>query len=108
MRLLLLAASVLATSALLLAPNARTAVACGRISITPLGSARQLAYSVKIVKGNLSCRTARGVMRAFLARTTTPRGWFCARGHASQAQTWAAACATGAGADVKAYGPLRR
>jgi hypothetical protein len=108
MRVLLLAASVLAFVLLLVAPNARTAVACGRISITPIGSARQLAYSVKIVTGSVSCRTARGVMRAFLAKSASPRGWFCARGHASQAQKWAATCATTAGADVKAYGPLRR
>jgi NADH:ubiquinone oxidoreductase subunit B-like Fe-S oxidoreductase len=108
MRLLLLAASVLAASALLVAPSTGAAVGCGRISITPFGSTRQLAYSVKIVAGNVSCRTARRVMRTFLAKSASPRGWVCARGHASQAQKWAAACATTAGADVKAYGPLRR
>jgi hypothetical protein len=73
----------------------------------PLGSTRQLVYSVRIVKGSVSCRTARRVMHTFIAKSTYPRGWFCARGHASQNQKWAASCGTRAGADVKAYGPLR-
>jgi len=108
MRLLLVAASLIAASALVAAPRTDAAVACGRISITPFGSTRQLAYTVRIVAGRVSCATARRVMRNFMAKSAYPRGWFCARGHASQGQKWAAACGTAAGADVKAYGPLRR
>jgi hypothetical protein len=106
MRLLLLAAGVVA-SALLTAPSTGAAVGCGRISITPYGSSRQLAYSVRIVSGRVSCTTARRVLRSFMAKGSFPRGWFCARGHTSQGQKWAASCETAAGASVKAYGPLR-
>ena len=46
-------------------------------------------------------------MRIFMAKSVYPRGWFCVRGYASQGQKWAASCGTAAGADVKAYGPVR-
>jgi|SRR5436189_1942740 len=107
MRAFALLAPLAAAGALLVAPSGSGAVACGRVAVTPFGSKRQLVYSVKIVKGSVSCRTARRVMRTFLVKDTFPRGWFCARGHASQNQKWAASCGTAAGADVKAYGPLR-
>jgi hypothetical protein len=107
-RLALVAACALAASGFLLAPSAGAAVACGRISFTPFGTTRQLAYSVRIVAGRVSCTTARRVMLRFMTKDTHPRGWFCARGHVSQNQKWAAACGTAAGADVKAYGPVRR
>jgi len=107
-RLVLVASCILAASAVFAAPSAGAAVACGRISFTPFGTTRQLAYSLKIVAGRVSCTTARRVMLRFMTKDTYPRGWFCARGHASQNQKWAAACRTAAGADVKAYGPLRR
>jgi hypothetical protein len=103
-----LSLTALAAGALLVAPHAGAAVACGRISFTQFGTTRQLAYSVRIVKGNVSCRTARRVLRTFMTKNTYPRGWFCARGHASQSQRWAAECGTRAGAEVKAFGPLRR
>ena len=108
MRLLLVAASLLTASALIVAPRTHAAVACGRVSLTPFGSTRQLAYTVRIVACRVSCTTAKRVLRTFMAKSVIPRGWFCARGHASQGQKWAAACGTAAGADVKAYGPLRR
>ena len=108
MRLLLVASFVLAASGFLVAQPAGAAVACGRISFAPFGTTRQLSYSVEVVAGRISCTTARRVMRTFMTRDTYPRGWFCARGHASQSQKWAARCGTAAGADVKAFGPLRR
>lgn len=110
MRLLLVVAAAVAAvgAALAVAPRGDAVVACGRISFTPFGTTRQVAYSVRIVKGNVSCRTARRVMLRFMEKNTFPRGWFCARGHRSQSQKWAASCGTAAGADVKAYGPLRR
>ena len=108
MRLLLVASCVLAASGFFVVPSARATVACGRISFTPFGTTRQLAYSVRIVAGRVSCATARRVILRFMTKDTYPRGWFCARGHASQSQKWAAACGTAAGADVRAYGPLRR
>src|SRR4051812_11871802 len=108
MRLLLLATSLLAAGVLAVAPRTDAAVGCGRIAFTPFGTTRQLTYSVRIVAGRVSCATARRIMRRFMTRNTYPRGWFCARGHKKQSQKWAAACGTAAGADVKAYGPLRR
>jgi len=108
-RLLVVAAAVAAVgAALVVAPRSDAVVACGRISFTPFGTTRQVAYSVRIVKGNVSCRTARRVMLQFMEKNTFPRGWFCVRGHASQGQKWATSCGTAAGTDVKAYGPLRR
>jgi hypothetical protein len=107
-RSLLIVAAFAAGAALAVAPRGDAFVACGRISFTPFGTTRQVAYSVRIVKGNVSCRTARRVMLRFMEKNTFPRGWFCARGHASQGQKWAASCGTAAGANVKAYGPLRR
>jgi hypothetical protein len=107
MRLLLLATALLAAAVLAVAPSTGATVRCGRISITPYGSNRQLAYAVRLVAGRVSCTTARRVMRTFLAKSVSPRGWFCVRGHASQGQKWAASCGTAAGADVKAYGPVR-
>ena len=105
---LVLVATLAAAAALAVAPSGDAVVACGRISFTPFGTTRQVAYSVRILKGAVSCRTARRVMLRFMEKNTFPRGWFCARGHASQNQKWAAACGTAAGADVKAYGPVRR
>jgi hypothetical protein len=107
-RLVPLFAALVAAATLLVAPHAGAAVACGRIYFTPFGTTRQLVYSVRIVKGSVSCRTARRIMRTFMTKNTYPRGWFCVRGHASQNQRWSATCGTPAGADVKAYGPLRR
>jgi hypothetical protein len=77
-------------------------VRCGTVS------ANQQTYRVRIVKGAISCRTARRVLRVFMTKDVSPRGWFCARGHASQNQAWAAACGTRAGALARAYGPVRR
>ncbi|HEX6702615.1 MAG TPA: hypothetical protein VF101_17950 [Gaiellaceae bacterium] len=107
MRLLLVATVLLSAAVLALTPSTGATVGCGRISITPYGSNRQLAYAVRIAAGRVSCTTARRVMRTFMAKSVFPRGWFCVRGHASQGQKWAASCGTAAGADVKAYGPMR-
>jgi hypothetical protein len=97
---LVLAAVVLAG----LAASARPAgavVRCGTISVPQV-------YRVRIAKGPATCRTARRVLKVFLTKDVSPRGWFCARGHASQRQAWAAACGSRAGAIVRAYGPIRR
>jgi len=78
--------ATLAAAALAVAPRGDAVVACGRISFTPFGTTRQVAYSVRILKGAVSCRTARRVMLRFMEKNTFPRGWFCARAHASQGQ----------------------
>ena len=86
-----------------LAAGARPAgavVRCATISVPPV-------YRVRVVKGPATCRTARRVLKVFLTKDVSPGGWFCARGHASQNQTWAAACGSRAGAIVRAYGPVR-
>jgi hypothetical protein len=76
-------------------------IRCGTISAPEV-------YRVRIVKGPATCSTARRVLKVFLVKDLFPRGWFCARGHASQNQAWAAACGSRAGAIVRAYGPVRR
>jgi hypothetical protein len=81
-----------------LAASARLAgavVRCGTISVPRV-------YLVRIVKGLATCRTARRVLEVFMTKDVSPRGWFCARGHASQNQAWAAACGSRAGAIVRA------
>ena len=86
-----------------LAASARPAgavVRCGTISVPQV-------YRVRIAKRPATCRTARRVLKVFLTKDVSPRGWFCARGHASQNQPWAAACGSRAGAIVRAYGPIR-
>jgi hypothetical protein len=84
-----------------LAASARPAdavVRCGTIKVPQV-------YRVRIVKGPATCRTARRVLKIFMTKDVSPRGWFCARGHASQNQAWAAACGSRAGAIVRAYRP---
>jgi hypothetical protein len=83
------------------AKPAGAVVRCGTISVPEV-------YRVRIVKGPATCRTARRVLRVFMTKDVSPRGWFCARGHASQNQASAAACGSRAGAIVRAYGPVRR
>jgi hypothetical protein len=104
-------AFVLAVVLAALAASARPAgavVRCGTISVPEYGSTKELVYRVRIMKGPATCRTARRVLKVFLTKDVSPRGWFCARGHASQNQAWAAACGSRAGATVRAYGPVRR
>ena len=83
------------------ARSAGAVVRCGSISVPEV-------YRVRIVKGPATCRTARRVLKVFMTKDVSPRGWFCARGHASQNQAWAAACGSRSGAIVRAYGPVRR
>jgi hypothetical protein len=103
-RTVLVLASIAAVATVLSA--ARTAgavVRCGTVSVRELGVPQPVVYRIRIVSGRVSCRTARRVLTTFLAKDVSPRGWFCARGHASQSQRWAAACGTRAGATVRAY-----
>jgi hypothetical protein len=97
-----LAVAVVALAVLAAAARpAEAVVRCGAISVPEV-------YRVRIVKGPATCRTARRVLKVFLTKDVSPRGWFCTRGHASQNQKWAAACGTRTGAIVRAYGPVRR
>jgi hypothetical protein len=97
-----LAVAVVVLASLAAAPRpAGAVVRCGTISAPQV-------FRVRIVKGPATCRTARRVLKVFLTKDVSPRGWFCARGHASQSQPWAAARGNRAGAIVRAYGPVRR
>src|SRR3954469_8813105 len=75
--------------------------------VTVVDQGKLHGYSVRIDKGKVTCARARTVLHTFLAKPVSPRGWFCARGHASQDQKWAAQCANQAGAVIKAFGPLK-
>jgi hypothetical protein len=107
-RLVLLAAAVVLVALAGSVRPASAVVRCGTVSVPEYGSTTQLVYRVRIVKGAVSCRTARRVLKTFMTKDVSPRGWFCARGHASQNQAWAATCGTRAGATARAYGPIRR
>jgi hypothetical protein len=52
---------------------------------------RGYRYGVRVEHGRVGCKSARSVLRSFIATSTTPPGWVCFRGHSSDA--WAAACA---------------
>ena len=109
MRLVIvLAALVAALTVVGIAPEAGAVVRCGTVSVQEYGVAKPLVYRVRIVKGGISCRTARRVLGYFMRKDVSPQGWYCARGHASQNQAWAAACGTRAGALIRSYGPDRR
>jgi hypothetical protein len=104
MRVVLVVPAAAAVAAVLAAaPSAGAVVRCGTVSLREFGVPQPVAYRVRIVTGRVSCRTARRVLTVFLQKDVSPRGWFCARGHASQSQRWAAACGTRAGAVVRAY-----
>jgi hypothetical protein len=100
MRVALVFAAVVLAGLAASARPAAAVVRCGTISVPQV-------YRVRIVKGPATCRTARRVLKVFMTKDVPARGWFCARGHASQNQAWAAACASRAGAIVRAYGPIR-
>ena len=76
------------------------AVRCGRISYNTKKTT--LVYTVRIDRGTIGCGPAKTMLRKYLARGKMPSGWFCVRGHASQSQPWAAACAA-TGQNVKAF-----
>jgi hypothetical protein len=104
MRVVLVVAATAAAAAVLSAARpAGAVVRCGTVSVREFGVPNPVVYRVRIVTGRVSCRTARRVLTVFLRKDVSPRGWFCARGHASQSQRWAAACGTRAGANVRGY-----
>ena len=107
MRVVLVVAAVVLAALVAAVRPASAVVRCGTVSVPEYGSSKQLVYRVRIVKGPATCRMARRVLKVFMAKDVSPRGWFCARGHASQNQAWAAACGSRAGAIVRAYGPVR-
>ena len=100
---LAVAAAAAVVVALSSARPAGAVVRCGTVSVREFGVPQPVVYRVRIVTGRVSCRTARRMLGFFLQKNVSPRGWFCARGHASQNQKWAAACGTHAGANVRAY-----
>jgi hypothetical protein len=77
------------------APAGRTEAtrSCGAIT----------GYRVVVVSGNTSCARARQLLRSYISTAKPPGGWGCFRGHASQGQAWAAACANAQGALIRAY-----
>ena len=107
MRVVLVVAALVLAALAAAARPAGAVVRCGAVSVPEYGSSKQLVYRVRIVKGPATCRTARRVLEVFMTKGVSPRGWFCARGHASQNQAWAAGCGSRAGAIVRAYGPVR-
>jgi hypothetical protein len=80
-----------------LAPGASGGHAATCDPITATGA----RYTVRIERGHPSCATARAVLHTFIATARSPRGWTCFRGHSGN--RWAAACARGSTAIVRAY-----
>jgi hypothetical protein len=64
-------------------------VPCSTITLRVGGN--DFSYRVRVERGRIACRTARTVLRSFMATSFTARGWKCFRGHGGN--TWAAACA---------------
>ncbi|HEY7633764.1 MAG TPA: hypothetical protein VH817_23900 [Thermoleophilaceae bacterium] len=79
---------------------------CKAVSVHFSGSGT-FKYPVKVLKGSVSCGTARTTLKHFIAKGSAPRGWTCFRGHGQDA--WAATCATGSAAhprkEIRAYNP---
>jgi hypothetical protein len=65
-------------------------------------------YPVKVLKGRVSCRTARSTLRHFIRSGNPQRGWQCFDGHSGQ--NWAATCFVGNAQhvrkQVRAYNPI--
>lgn len=66
------------------------------------------SYPVRILKGDVSCKTARTALKRYIIRFTAPKGWVCARGHGQD--VWAATCFKGSEAHpsvfIRAYNPV--
>ena len=89
MAVLLLLALLVLGAALSASPRApASTVPCSTITLRVGGN--DFSYRVRVERGRIACRTARTVLRSFMASSFTPRGWACFRGHGGNA--WAAAC----------------
>jgi hypothetical protein len=64
-------------------------------------------YPVRIIKGVVSCRTARRTLKRFIAEARQAHGWTCFRGHGQD--IWSATCVTGSErrprSEIRAYNP---
>jgi hypothetical protein len=76
---------------------------CLPISVYKAGSGTH-TYEVRIENRRTPCADGREALRVFVATSSSPGGWTCFRGHASDA--WAAACSR-SDVVVRAYGPKR-
>jgi hypothetical protein len=74
-----LAAALAVLAAVLVAPSGASASRlCGHITLRSGGDVSE--YRAYVIKGRVSCRRARGVLRARIARGHEARGWDCVRG----------------------------
>jgi hypothetical protein len=70
-------------------------------------SADSKSYPVRVLKGDVSCMTARSTLKRYIIKFTAPKGWTCFRGHGQD--IWAVTCIKGSEAHpsvlIRAYNP---
>jgi hypothetical protein len=71
-------------------------------------AANGYSYPVRVLKGDVSCKTARSTLKHYIIEFTAPRGWTCFRGHGQD--VWAATCIKGGEVHpsvfIRAYNPV--
>ena len=68
-------------------------------------SGSDFTYPVRVMKGSVSCKTARSTLKGFIKSGNQPRGWQCFDGHSGQ--NWAATCVVvGSGGHTRKQDPL--
>jgi hypothetical protein len=80
---------------------------CSNLTVRISGS--DFTYPVRVMKGSVTCRTAKSTLKGFIKSGNQPRGWECFDGHSGQ--NWAATCVV-VGANnktrkqIRAYNPI--
>jgi hypothetical protein len=71
-------------------------------------SADGYSYPVRVLKGSVSCTTARSALKHYIIKFEPPKGWTCFRGHGQD--VWAASCIKGNETHpsqfIRAYNPV--
>jgi hypothetical protein len=80
---------------------------CPNVTVRLSGS--DFTYPVRVMKGSVSCRTARSTLKGFIKTGNQPRGWQCFEGHSGQ--NWAATCVVVNSSghtrkQIRAYNPI--
>ena len=66
------------------------------------------SYPVRVLKGDVSCTTARTTLKRYIIKFSAPKGWTCYYGHGQD--VWAAGCIKGSEQHptvfIRAYNPV--
>jgi hypothetical protein len=110
MKLIALLTALIATFAIFaLSAGGATAKShkCSNLTVRISGS--DFTYPVRVMKGSVTCKTAKSKLKGFIKTGNQPRGWQCFRGHGGD--NWAATCVVvGSGGhtrkQIRAYNPI--